>query len=57
MTMQLSEKAINEFQLIYQKEYGVIISREQAIDYGTKLIDLVKFVYGNRVPKLLDRRK
>jgi len=55
--MQLSEKAINEFQLIYQKEYGVIISREQAIDYGTKLIDLVKFVYGNRVPKLLDRRK
>lgn len=55
--MQLNEQAICEFQALYEKEYGVNINREQAIDCGTKLIDLVKIVYGHRLPKSLDAIK
>lgn len=52
--MQLNEQAISEFQHIYHKECGVAISREQAIEYGTRLIDIIKVVYGNHLSKSLD---
>lgn len=55
--MQLTEQAIIEFQQMYKKEYGQSLSREQAVDYGTKLIDLVKIVYGDRMQKSLDAIK
>lgn len=55
--MQLTNEVIIEFQQMYEKEYGLSLSREQAIDCGTKLIDLVKIVYGGRLPKSLDAIK
>ena len=55
--MQLTEQAIKEFQQLYQKEYGLSLSQEQAIDCGTKLIDFVRIVYGNNMPKSLDAIK
>lgn len=55
--MQLSDQAIYEFQDLYEREYGVKISREKAIEYGENLIGLVKVVYGKHLPKLFDTRK
>ena len=48
--MELSDKQISEFQRIYEKEFGVKISRQDAIDQGTKLLALVKIVY-QPIPK------
>lgn len=47
----LNPEAIEEFKMLYLKEYGVKLSNEQAYEYGTKLIGLVKLVYGSNVPK------
>lgn len=47
----LSTEAVIEFKSMYLKEYGVKLTNEQAYDYGTKLIGLVKLVYGSNVPK------
>lgn len=43
--MQLTDKEITEFQRIYEKEFGVKISKKDALEQGTKLINLVKAVY------------
>lgn len=48
----LTEKAVEEFKTLYLKEYGVQITDRQAIEYGSKLIRLVKIVYGSEVPRV-----
>lgn len=55
--MNLSEEAVEEFKLLYLKEYGIQLTNNQAIEYGTKLVDLTKIVYGDRIPKPLDGKK
>lgn len=47
----LNTKAVNEFKNLYFQEYGIQLTNEQAIDMGTKLIRLVKVVYGSNLPK------
>ncbi len=47
----ISLEAVDEFKMLYFKEYGIKLSNEQAYEYGTKLIGLVKLVYGSSVPK------
>lgn len=47
----LSTEAVNEFKKLYFKEYGIKLTNEQAIDMGTKLIRLIKAVYGPNLPK------
>lgn len=54
MTMQLTEQAVREFQELYLREYGAKISREQAMDLGMKLVDLVSIVYEKRTVRTLD---
>lgn len=44
--MELSEKAIKEYQSIMLSEYGVEISKAEAIASATNLIGLYKAVYG-----------
>lgn len=41
----LSEEAIKEYQEIFQKEFGKDISREEALDQGTRFMDLMRAVY------------
>lgn len=59
--MAIQPAALEEFKIMYLKEYGIKLSNEQAYDYGTKLIGLVKLVYGSNVPKKwvyrVDRKK
>lgn len=47
----LNSEGVEQFKILYLKEYGVKLSNEQAYDYGTRLIGLVKLVYGSNVPK------
>lgn len=48
--MEIDKEALKEFEELYLKEYGKKLTNEQAIDYGTRLIRLVKAVYGNNLP-------
>lgn len=57
----LSVEAIGEFKSLYSKEFGITLTDNQALDFGTKLIRLVKAVYGPDIPKKwmskIDRNK
>lgn len=46
----LNPEAVNEFKELYFKEYKIRLTDEQAIDMGTKLIRLIKAVYGPNLP-------
>ncbi len=43
--MRLTDKEIEDFQRIYKKEFGVKISKKDALEQGTKLLNLVKVIY------------
>lgn len=48
MTIQnnmLSKEAVLEYQKIYRKQYGKEISYEQALEQGTKLLQLFGLIY------------
>lgn len=47
----LTTEALEEFKKLYFREYGIQLDNHQAYEYGTKLIDLVKQVYGPNLPK------
>ena len=50
--MQLNEEAVEEFKELYLKEYGVQLTNQQAVEFGARLIQFVKAVYGDDLPKL-----
>lgn len=41
----LSDEQIRKFQILYKKRFGKEISREEALEQGTKLFRLVELVY------------
>jgi len=41
----LTNNDITKFQALYKEEFGTDISREQAIEQGTKLLSLMSSVY------------
>jgi urease accessory protein UreF len=43
--MQLTDKDIENFQALYKKHFNKEISRQEALDKGTKLLTLMKAVY------------
>jgi len=43
--MRLSKKAIKEFKEIYYREFGKIISDEEAQEKGQSLLSLFKIIY------------
>lgn len=54
--MELDKDAIKEFQELYFREYGISLSDQEAIEYGARLINFVKAVYGSNMPlsKIID---
>ena len=46
----LSKKAIEEYQAIHKKEFGVEISEQEAQEQGMKLLRLFKLIY-QPIPK------
>lgn len=55
--MQLDKDAIEEFKKLYFQEYGIRLTDNQAVEYGMRLIKLVKAVYGDNLPPKFDRRR
>lgn len=49
--MGLAMEAVEEFQRLYFQEYGIRLTRQQAVEYGTRLVQLVKAVYGKDLPE------
>lgn len=45
--MFLSKEALSEFQSLYLEEFQLKITEAEALEYGTRLIGLVKAVCGN----------
>ena len=43
--MQLTDKDIKDFQELYRKRFNKEISRQEALEQGTKLLTLMKAVY------------
>jgi len=54
--MQISTGALEQFKKMYKERYKIQLSSEEAIEYGNRLIVLVKTVYGKSLPKL-DKQK
>lgn len=48
----IDKEALTEFKELYFQEYRVELTDEQALDYGTRLVGLVKAVYGKDLPSL-----
>lgn len=57
----LSDEQIKQFQALYQRRFGVVISREKTLEQGTKLIRLIGLIYQpmteKEYQKLQNRRK
>lgn len=49
--MQLSTEALEQFKKMYKERYEIQLTNEEAIEFGIRLIKLVKAVYGNNLPK------
>jgi len=45
--MLLSDKALKDFKELYLKEYSIVLTDNEALEYGGRLIGLLKAVYGN----------
>jgi len=41
----LSEQDVTNFQLLFKKEFGIEISRDEALEEGLKLVSLMQNVY------------
>ena len=48
----LSKIAVDEFKNLYLQQYKQILTNELALKLGSKLVELVKAVYGNQLPDL-----
>lgn len=47
----LTDEEIAEFQRLYLEHYGIALSTEHAVEYGTQLIRLIQAVIGH-TPKM-----
>lgn len=44
----LSDKAIEEFQRLYKQHFGKEISKQEAMEQGLKLIELMRIIYKSK---------
>ena len=51
----ISQKALEEYKKIYQKQYGKTISDADALEQATKLLNLMKIVYKPMTKEEFDR--
>ncbi|MBI2038907.1 MAG: hypothetical protein HYT22_01325 [Candidatus Niyogibacteria bacterium] len=51
----LSEQAIEKYRAIYQKEFGIEISHDEAAEQAQRLLNLARVVYQPMPKEWLDR--
>jgi hypothetical protein len=49
--MEFDNAAIEDFQRLYFQEYDIKLSKEEAVELGSRLIHFVKVVYGRNLPE------
>ena len=47
----LTDREIEEYQKLYKKEFGENISKQQALEDGIKLVNLIQILLKNSQPK------
>lgn len=52
--MLLSDEALSKFKQLYLKEYGVDLDDERALEMATRLVTMVKAIYGTD-PEMLEQ--
>jgi hypothetical protein len=55
-TMQISDKQIKKFQILYKKKFGEDISKQDALDQGIKLVRLVEVVLKEKAKMINNKR-
>ena len=55
----LPKTAVDEFKNLYLQNYGLSLTNEQAIEYGDRLLGIVRAVYRDNLPeiKTIDSKK
>lgn len=43
--MRISDDKIKQFQVLYKKHFGQEISKDEALEKGTKLVELMSLIY------------
>lgn len=43
--MQISKESLNALRAIYAKEFGKIITEEEALEMATRILDLYQIIY------------
>jgi hypothetical protein len=54
--MQISDKQIKKFQILYKKKFGEDISKQDALDQGIKLVRLVEVVLKEKAKMINNKR-
>ena len=57
MSIQLSDKDLDEFRRLYKRRFGKEISREEAREQGSSLLRMMKVVYKPVTQKQVDELK
>lgn len=55
--MQPDEESLSEFRKLYLEQYQVELSDQVAFEMGSRLMAMVKAVYGNNLPTTADMAK
>lgn len=48
----IAKDALVEFKELYLKEYGVKLTDQEAVELGSRLVNMIKAVYGSDLPKI-----
>ena len=49
----LSNEAVKEFKMLYENEYKITLSDKEALEYGTRLVNMVSAVYEDDLATVL----
>ena len=52
--MQLSTDALEQFKKMYKEKYKIQLTNQEAVEYGSSLIRLIKAVYRSNLPETID---
>lgn len=47
----ISQIALSEFKELYLKVYDIQLTDQQTVEYGTRLVQLIRTIYGSNLPK------
>ena len=55
--MQLTDKHIIKFQILYLEKFGIEISKAEAVEKGVRLVRLMEIILKNKNKKIINIKK